>query len=177
MTSRVGPVLLGAVALLSACVALFQTEARAARQNSRLLTELRQQRSVLEQLSERVQHVEGRSQTSALAVAPNAGLDPSSVAAEVARQVAASLDERASAAQANAKVESEPTPDNLLAFAAASRTLSRIVDSKHWTESDKSTMRRELSKVSPDQKAQLFQRMAIALNSGQVAVETRGPPL
>jgi hypothetical protein len=63
------------------------------------------------------------------------------------------------------------------AFAEASQILTRIIDSKRWTENDKEAVRRELLKVTPQQKVEFTRRMAIALNSGQVAVETRGPPL
>jgi hypothetical protein len=55
--------------------------------------------------------------------------------------------------------------------------MARIFESKRWTERDRDEMRSQLRRVSPNQKQELLQRAAMALNSGAVVVETQGPPL
>jgi hypothetical protein len=150
------------------------------RRDGHLLEAIERQRAALDGVADRLAAQsagERPSRPAAAHAVAGAAPGPEGLAVEVGRAVQAALDDRAATERAAEEAELQPTSENDEAFEHAAQHMARIFESKRWTERDRDEMRSQLRRVSPNQKQELLQRAAIALNSGAVVVETQGPPL
>ena len=76
-------------------------------------------------------------------------------------------------ALANAEVLN--SPENRAAYQSASDTVHAAVAAKRWTEEDKETFRAAFVRLTNDQRTELMQVLAPAINRGEIAVEVSGP--
>jgi hypothetical protein len=74
---------------------------------------------------------------------------------------------------ANAKILN--TPENRVAYQSASSVVHTAVAAKRWTEEDKETFRATFGQLTNDQRMELMNVLAPAINNGQVKVEVMGP--
>ena len=74
---------------------------------------------------------------------------------------------------ANAKILN--TPENRVAYQSASSVVHTAVAAKRWTEEDKETFRAAFGQLTNDQRMELMNVLAPAINNGQVKVEVMGP--
>jgi hypothetical protein len=76
-------------------------------------------------------------------------------------------------ALADAKVLN--TPENHVAYQSASSVVTTAVAAKRWTEEDKETFRAAFGALTNNQRMELMNILAPAINNGEVKVEVAGP--
>jgi hypothetical protein len=74
---------------------------------------------------------------------------------------------------AEAKILS--SPENRAAYQSASSMVTTAVAAKRWTEEDKDTFRSAFAQLTNDQRMELMNILAPAINNGDVKVEVMGP--
>ena len=67
------------------------------------------------------------------------------------------------------------SPENRAAYQNASSVVTTAVAAKRWTEEDKETFRASFGQLTNDQRMELMNVLAPAINNGQVKVEVMGP--
>jgi hypothetical protein len=67
------------------------------------------------------------------------------------------------------------SPENRAAYQSASDTVRTAVAAKRWTEEDKETFRAAFLRLTNDQRTELMQILAPAINRGDITVEVTGP--
>ena len=70
----------------------------------------------------------------------------------------------------------QPTANNLQAFERGELLLSGAVGTKRWTDDQVAPFRDLLAQVTGEQASELMRRFSVAVNSGQLAVQTAGAP-
>ena len=95
---------------------------------------------------------------------------------EVRHAVAAASPEAQRAKEeAIAEAQILNSPENRAAFQNASNVVQTAVAAKRWTEEDKETFRAAFGQLTNDQRMELMNTLAPAINNGQVKVEVMGP--
>ena len=74
---------------------------------------------------------------------------------------------------ANAKILN--SPENKAAYQSASSVVTTAVAAKRWTEEDKETFRAAFGQLTNNQRMELMNTLAPAINNGDVKVEVNGP--
>jgi len=67
------------------------------------------------------------------------------------------------------------TPENKAAYQSASSVVQTAVAAKRWTEEDKETFRAAFGQLTNNQRMELMNILAPAINNGDVKVEVTGP--
>ncbi len=67
------------------------------------------------------------------------------------------------------------SPENKAAYQNASSVVQTAVAAKRWTEEDKETFRAAFGQLTNDQRMELMNVLAPAINNGHVKVEVMGP--
>jgi hypothetical protein len=67
------------------------------------------------------------------------------------------------------------SPENREAYQSASGVVTAAVAAKRWTEEDKETFRAAFGALTNNQRMELMNVLAPAINNGEVTVEVRGP--
>ena len=67
------------------------------------------------------------------------------------------------------------SPENQAAYQSASDVVTTAVAAKRWTEEDKETFRSAFGLLTNDQRMELMNILAPAINNGEVTVEVTGP--
>jgi hypothetical protein len=67
------------------------------------------------------------------------------------------------------------TPENKSAYQSASSVVQTAVAAKRWTEEDKETFRAVFGLLTNNQRTELMNILAPAINNGEVKVEVMGP--
>jgi hypothetical protein len=67
------------------------------------------------------------------------------------------------------------SPENRVAYQSASDVVHTAVAAKRWTEDDKETFRAAFGALTNDQRMELMNILAPAINNGDVKVEVMGP--
>ncbi len=67
------------------------------------------------------------------------------------------------------------SPENHAAYQSASSVVTTAVAAKRWTEEDKETFRSAFGQLTNNQRMELMNTLAPAINNGQVKVEVMGP--
>ncbi len=79
-------------------------------------------------------------------------------------------------AQAELDAKSLPTDENLEAYAQGEQLLDDALKSKRWTDAQAQRLRTIHSRITSEQATGLLQRLAVAVNEGELAIHTDGPP-
>lgn len=66
------------------------------------------------------------------------------------------------------------SPENQAAYQSASDVVNTAVAAKRWTEEDKETLRAAFGLLTNDQRMELMNMLAPAINGGEIAVEVSG---
>jgi len=93
---------------------------------------------------------------------------------EISAAVAAELRAAREAARPPAP---PPSPEELAAGAEAARLLERALRAGVWTDGDAEAAQRLLPQLGPEDTGALMRGLAAAMNRGDLAVRTRGPPM
>jgi hypothetical protein len=93
------------------------------------------------------------------------------------RQAVADASPEAQRAREEAIAEAEilNSPENRAAYQSASDVVNTAVAAKRWTEEDKEDFRAAFGLLTNDQRMELMNILAPAINNGEVKVEVRGP--
>ena len=95
---------------------------------------------------------------------------------EVRRAVAdASPEAQRAREEAIAEAEILNSPENRAAYQSASDVVQAAVAAKRWTEEDKEDFRAAFGLLTNDQRMELMNLLAPAINDGEVKVEVTGP--
>ncbi|GMT99754.1 hypothetical protein KH5H1_38740 [Corallococcus caeni] len=124
------------------------------------------------------QGLEGPSRPAPVAVA---GLDARALQEDVRRVVREELqtardDARAEATSERPRQSVSIPADNLEAFAKARRVLEDSIKSRTWGDRERGEFVALRDKLTQPQFHELFQKLAVAINTQQVRVTTRGSP-
>ena len=77
--------------------------------------------------------------------------------------------------EAIAEAQVLDSPENQAAYQSASDVVTTAVAAKRWTEEDKETFRSAFGLLTNDQRMELMNILAPAINNGEVTVEVTGP--
>lgn len=96
---------------------------------------------------------------------------------EEVRQAVADASPEAQRAREEAIAEAEVlnSPENRAAYQSASDVVTTAVAAKRWTEEDKETFRSAFGLLTNDQRMELMNMLAPAINGGEITVEVTGP--
>jgi hypothetical protein len=95
---------------------------------------------------------------------------------EVRRAVAeASPEAQRAREEALAEAEILASPENRAAFQSASDVVNTAVAAKRWTEEDKEDFRAAFGLLTNNQRMELMNTLAPAINNGEIKVEVTGP--
>jgi len=95
---------------------------------------------------------------------------------EVRRAVAeASPEAQRAREEAIAEAEVLNSPENRTAYQGASDVVHAAVAAKRWTEEDKETFRDAFGLLTNNQRMELMNILAPAINDGEITVEVNGP--
>jgi hypothetical protein len=86
----------------------------------------------------------------------------------------ASPEARRAREEALANAEVLNSPENRVAYQSASDVVHAAVATRRWTEEDKETFREAFLRLTNDQRAELMDILAPAINGGEIAVEVNG---
>jgi hypothetical protein len=137
-------------------------------------SELRQQRALLEKLSQRMEAFGARA--AVYAAVCGKGSVPSDAPAALEKAVTRAFDQREAAIAAAKAEQATPTAANLEAFDQGNRLLDDSLGSTRWTQEDVFRMKSILSMVTPQQRELLLQRQTVAFNQGKLKPDFVGPP-
>jgi hypothetical protein len=103
--------------------------------------------------------------------------DLAQVIREEVRQAMAKESPEAQRAREEAIAEAQVlnSPENRAAYQSASSVVTTAVAAKRWTEEDKETFRVAFGQLTNDQRMELMNTLAPAINRGEVTVEVSGP--
>ena len=93
------------------------------------------------------------------------------------RQAVADASPEAQRAREEALAEAEvlASPENRAAYQSATDVVQAAVAAKRWTEEDKEDFREAFGLLTNDQRMELMNTLAPAINNGEVKVEVTGP--
>jgi len=103
--------------------------------------------------------------------------DLAQVIREEVRQAMAKESPEAQRAKEEAIAEAKilNSPENKAAYQSASSVVQTAVAAKRWTEEDKETFRTAFGQLTNNQRMELMNVLAPAINNGHVKVEVMGP--
>jgi hypothetical protein len=103
--------------------------------------------------------------------------DLAQVIREEVRQAMADASPEAQRARDEAIAEAQVlnSPENRTAYQSASDVVNTAVAAKRWTEEDRETFRAAFGLLTNDQRMDLMNILAPAVNNGEVKVEVMGP--
>ena len=85
------------------------------------------------------------------------------------------LDRQAREAKAEQEKQSQPSNENVQAFAQGEQLLENAEKAQRWTEAEATSLRNLMGHMTGEQASSLMQRLAVAVNERKVVVQTPGP--
>src|SRR5262245_16607447 len=144
------------------------------------LVKLEQAVTALTQALQAKQTQDARPEPTRVAVQANTEESRQALAQVIRQEVRQALADASPEAQrareeaiANAKILN--TPENRAAYQSASSVVQTAVAAKRWTVEDKETFRAVFEQLTNDQRMELMNTLAPAINRGEVKVEVMGP--
>jgi hypothetical protein len=171
----IAAVVLGALGVTA--VGGFEAGKGATQRELALVRELQRQRVELDGIRESLgEHVQSPRQMSAACASPQA-MGPATLQAALESALEKALVRRDEQARLEKEAQSQPSNENLEAFARGEQLLDEALKTKRWTDSSVALLRQVMNRVTGEQAHDLMQRLAVAINEDQVTVQTAGPPL
>jgi hypothetical protein len=167
-----------AVLVLGAGAGGFWAGRDARRRDLALVEELRQQRAELISLRESVAELVQRVAVvrNAQCAAPADTRTATLPKADIESALQRALDRRDEQARIQREAAAQPTNENLEAYARAEQLLGDAVKAKRWSAAQAASFRQLLPQLTGEQADALRRRISVAINEGQVSVQTEGPP-
>ncbi|RYZ44073.1 MAG: hypothetical protein EOO71_00960 [Myxococcaceae bacterium] len=105
---------------------------------------------------------------------------PADLDARIEQAVSRALQAQASSAAPREdapKPQAPPVPDarNAAAWARGNEALERALSARRWGEAEARELSASVPALTPQQQMDLLRRLSVAINEGQLKVETRGP--
>ena len=159
---------------------LPELQAHADSQHDQRLVKLEQAVTALTQALQVKQTKDARPEPTRVAVPANAEDSRQALAQiirEEVRQAVADASPEAQRAREEAIAEAQilNSPENRAAYQSASSVVTTAVAAKRWTEEDKETFRAAFGQLTNNQRMELMNILAPAINNGEVKVEVNGP--
>jgi predicted RNA binding protein with dsRBD fold (UPF0201 family) len=159
---------------------LPDTPAQVDSQHAQRLVKLEQAVTALTQVLHGSQTKNARSETTRVAGQANDETSRQALAQLIRDEIRRALADASPAAQrareeALANAEVLNSPENRVAYQNASDVVHAAVATKRWTEEDKETFRDAFIRLTNDQRAELMDILAPAINRGEITVEVNGP--
>jgi len=181
MTLSVGLIMGGgAIVWMTPFAPMPEVQARAEFQHDQRLVKLEHAVTMLTQAVQSNQPKLARPEPTRVTVPANGEVSRQELAQVIREEVRQALAKESPEAQrareeaiANATILN--TPENHAAYQRASSVVNTAVAAKRWTEEDKETLRTAFGQLTNDQRMELMNMLVLAINHGEVTVETPGP--
>jgi hypothetical protein len=173
-------VYVGAVVWMPSSPPLPDTRAYADSQHDQRLVKLEQAVTALTQAMQNSQTKTTRPEPAQVTAPANSEVsrqDLAQIIREEVRHAVADASPEAQRAREEAIAEAQilNAPENRAAYQSASSVVTTAVAAKRWTEEDKETFRSTFGQLTNDQRMELMNILAPAINGGEVKVEVTGP--
>jgi hypothetical protein len=170
----------GATVWMTPLSPLPETQAHADAQHDQRLAQLEHAVTALTQALQVSQTKNASSEPTRVAVQANDEGSRQALARiirEEVRQAVAEASPEAQRAREEAIAEAQVlnSPENREAYQSASDVVHAAVAAKRWTEEDKETFRDALGLLTNNQRMELMNVLAPAINGGEIKVEVTGP--
>jgi HPt (histidine-containing phosphotransfer) domain-containing protein len=141
-----------------------------------LSMELRKQQAELARLQQAIAGIDTSSAPKSVHC-PDRAL-PASIPQEAALESALSktLEKRDEEARLVREAQLIPSGENLAAYAQAQKLLEEAAVARSWTDKQAAMLSQLLPRATGAQAETLLKQLAVALNEGQIALQTSGPP-
>jgi hypothetical protein len=149
-------------------------------QDDQRLAKLEQAVTALTQAVQTGQRKEARPETTRVAASANTEISRQDLAQIIRMEVRSAVAQESPEAQrakeeAIAEAKILNTLENKAAYQSASSVVTTAVAAKRWTEEDKENFRAAFGVLTNNQRMELMNILAPAINNGDVKVEVRGP--
>jgi len=180
ITVSIGCIGVGIGAWMTQLPPLPELQANADSQHDQRLVQLEQAVTALTQALQVKQTTNVRPDPTRVAVPANTEESRQALAQiirEEVRQAVAETSPEAQRAREEAIAEAKilNSPENRAAYQSASSVVTIAVAAKRWTEEDKETFRVAFGQLTNNQRMELMNVLAPAVNGGEVTVEVIGP--
>lgn len=171
--------IVGAAVWMTPHPPLPELQAHADSQHDQRLVKLEQAVTALTQALQVKETRDARPEPTRVAVPANDDASRQALAQlirEEVRLAVADASPEAQRAQEEAIAEAQvlDSPENQAAYQSASDVVNTAVAAKRWTEEDKETLRAAFGLLTNDQRMELMNMLAPAINGGEIAVEVSG---
>ena len=180
ITLSIGIIFVGAAVWMTPPPPLPELQSHADSQHDQRLGQLEQTVTALTQALQVNQTQDARPEPTRGAVQANDEGSRQALAQiirEEVRQAVADASPEVQQAQEEAIAEAQilNSPENRAAYQSASSVVTTAVAAKRWTEEDKETLRFAFGLLTNNQRMELMNTLAPAVNGGEVKVEVIGP--
>jgi hypothetical protein len=148
------------------------------RQEVSVLTqELKRQKAELTRIEEALTQLGQRAPVGAeRCAAGGVGVSNTQLQAAIDQAVQKSVGSKAQELSLEQDDAAQPTVESQENFESGEQLIGRATAAHRWTDAEAASFRGILGHVHGDQGAALLQRLSVAINSGQLTVQTAGPP-
>ena len=180
ITLSIGIIFVGAAVWLTLYPPLPELQANADSQRDQRLVKLEQAVTALTQAVQSNQTNNAVPEPTRVTAPANTDVsrqDLAQIIRDEVRQAVAQESPEAQRAREEALAEAKilNSPENHAAYQSASSVVTTAVAAKRWTEEDKETFRSAFGQLTNDQRMDLMNTLAPAINRGEIKVEVTGP--
>ncbi len=181
ITLSIGLIFVGAAVWMTPHPPLPELQVHADSQHDQRLVRIEQAVTALTQALQVKETKDARPEPARVAVPANDEESRQAALARIireeVRQAVADASPEAQRAREEAIAEAQvlDSPENQAAYQSASDVVTTAVAAKRWTEEDKETFRSAFGLLTNDQRMELMNILAPAINDGEVTVEVTGP--
>ena len=180
ITLSIGIIFVGAMVWMTLQPPLPELQAHADSQHDQRLVKLEEAVTALTQALQVKETEDARPEPVHVAVAANDEESRQALAQIIREEVRLAVADASPEAQrareeAIAEAQVLDSPENQVAYQSASDVVTTAVAAKRWTEEDKETFRSAFGLLTNDQRMELMNILAPAINNGEVTVEVTGP--
>ncbi|MGE0682594.1 MAG: hypothetical protein AB7P69_17050 [Candidatus Binatia bacterium] len=170
----------GAAAWITQCSPTQETQAYTTSQHDHRLRKLEQAMTALTQALQAVQTNNAPHEPTQVTAPANTEVSRQDLAQLIRNEVRhavteASPENQRAREEAIVNAEVLNSPENRVAYQSASDVVHTAVAAKRWTEEDKETFRDAFALLTNDQRMELMNILAPAINNGEIKVEVSGP--
>ena len=176
----IGLIFVGAAVWMTPHPPLPELQADADSQHDQRLVRIEQAVTTLTQALQDRQAKDARPEPARVAVPANDEESRQALAKIIREEVQLAVADASPEAQrareeAIAEAQVLDSPENQAAYQSASDVVTTAVAAKRWTEEDKETFRSAFGLLTNDQRMELMNTLAPAINDGEITVEVMGP--
>lgn len=181
ITLSIGLIFVGAAVWMTPHPPVPELRAHADSQHDQRLVRIEQAVTALTQALQVKETKDARPEPTRVAVPANNEESRQAALAKIIREevrlavAEASPEAQRAREEAIAEAQVLDSPENEAAYQSASDVVTTAVAAKRWTEEDKEIFRSAFGLLTNDQRMELMNTLAPAINNGEVTVEVTGP--